>query len=310
MPSADTAYAAAHGPSRAWRWKWRRAIKSPWFAAGVSVGLHLLIFGAFWFVVLRDAGADAPRIVPEARLGEPAPISDEPRTVPLRLTQQSVVPAPAVTPLPSVPELPAMAAPALVPVPTSAAPLSASPAAPAAVSAAAPQASFFGQTGNAYKVVYVVDVSASLMIYMDEIIAQMQASIDGLLPTQRFHVVVTGSREVIELPHRRLVPALSRYRRDARTFFGEIRRVQYGRAEPIEAMRRAFAVGPELIYFLTDGDYRDVEKDLEAELQRMNPDRKVAITTIGFAPSPRARGLLERIAGQHHGHVRIVEPER
>ena len=70
-------------------------------------------------------------------------------------------------------------------------------------------------------------------------------------------------------------------------------------------MRRAFAVGPDLIYFLSDGDYTDIENDLERELQRLNPRKEVCITTIGFHP-PRPEGgrpeLLQRIAQWHNGH--------
>ena len=60
------------------------------------------------------------------------------------------------------------------------------------------------------------------------------------------------------------------------------------------------------IYFLTDGDYRNIEAELERRLEEMNPRREVRINTIGFDPSPGPRSLLERIARQHGGRCRIV----
>ncbi len=176
---------------------------------------------------------------------------------------------------------------------------------------AAPASVFFGQTGNAYKVVYVVDVSASQMIYMDDIVREMRQSLRGLVPTQRFHIVLARPRQVDELSHRRLVPAVSRYTREAAAFLETIDRIpKPGKADPLEAMKRAFAVRPELIYFLSDGDYPDIEGELERTLDQLNADRAVAITVIGFEPSPRPRALLERIARNHGGHFRSVEPQR
>ena len=92
-------------------------------------------------------------------------------------------------------------------------------------------------------------------------------------------------------------------------------------------MRRAFAVKPELIYFLTDGAYFELlpgknseYSDLELALKRLNPDSEVKITVIGYGLSMETAGkggqpsaqppqvpFLERIAREHGGHFRIVE---
>ena len=153
------------------------------------------------------------------------------------------------------------------------------------------------------------------MIHIDEIIAEMRRSIRQLIPTQSFHIVLARPGKVEEFAPRRLVPAIGRYKQQAGDYLATIAGVpQPGKADPIEAMRRAFAVEPELIYFLSDGEYADVESELEKTLDQLNADKAVAITTIGFDPSrgpdpqrgPRA--LLERIARRHGGHFRVVEP--
>lgn len=295
----------------------QRVLGSNAFAWCVSIGLHAALFLAFCFVVLRPAAAVRWVIIPEARLAA-APGPAEPvENKPLQLTGppgespgseqpqavETVIAAEALG------DMPSLALPGPEPVPAAAMAL-----ANQAAGAAGPQApvsSFFGQTGNAYKVVYVVDTSASLMIYIDDIIRQVRDSIRALVPTQRFNIVLARPRKVEELTTRRLVPAISRYKREAEDFLATVDRVpKPGKADPIEAMRRAFAAGPELIYFLSDGDYADIEADLERELLSLNARRQVCITTIGFHPPREAKGrpeILLRIAQAHNGHFRLVE---
>jgi hypothetical protein len=106
------------------------------------------------------------------------------------------------------------------------------------------------------------------------------------------------------------VPAIAQYKKQANAYLDTITGVpRPGKADPVEAMRRAFAAGPELIYFLSDGDYSDVQSHLESTLRELNAKRRVKMTVIGFDPSPIARSLLERIAREHGGHFRVVQPK-
>ncbi len=297
----------------------QRLVRSNAFAWAVSLGLHGLLFGAFYVAVLREESPTRRIIIPEARLTSAAgPAVDTPpiEQKPLQLDppeDQPALPSPAfrderILAAVRMDEIPALAIPVEQPA-ASESLLTAQVAGGAAPDA--PLSHFFGQVGNAYKVVYVVDVSASLMIYIDDILSEMRDSIRGLVPTQKFHIVLARPRKVEELGPGRLVPAIARYKKEADDFLATVDRIpKPGKADPIEAMRRAFAVGPELIYFLSDGDYIDIENELERELQRLNPRREVCITTIGFHP-PRPEGdrpeLLQRIAQWHNGHFRLVE---
>jgi len=298
----------------------QRLIQSNAFAWALSLGLHGLLFGGFYAAVLREESAVRRIIIPEARLTSAAgpsvdspPIEQEPLQLDPAADQPSLAPEMSVSDEQIVAavagdDLPSLVVPVDQPV-ASESLLTAQAAGGAAPDA--PLSNFFGQAGNAYKVVYVVDVSASLMIYIDDILREMRDSIHGLVPTQRFHIVLARPRKVEELASRRLVPAIARYKKEADDFLATVDRIpKPGKADPIEAMRRAFAVGPELIYFLSDGDYIDIETELERELQRLNPRREVCITTIGFHP-PRPESdrpeLLQRIAEWHNGHFRLVE---
>mgnify|MGYP000897893056 CR=1 FL=1 len=287
-----------------------RAVRSRAFAWCVSVAVHLSILLAFWGVILREEVQARRVIIPEARLAAPADPHAPAASPHLKLAQQSATPTLERPRLADIP-LPAVTLDQVASPPV-ASMLDATPSmTTTGAGTVGPASVFFGQTGNAYKVVYVVDVSASLWIYTDDIIREMRQSVRGLIPTQKFHIVLTRSRQIDELGSRRLVPAVNRYVQEAEAFLATIDRIpKPGKADPVEAMKRAFAVRPELIYFLSDGDYTDVESELERTLDQLNADRSVAITVIGFEPSPRSRALLERIARNHGGNFRSVETQR
>ncbi len=294
-----------------------RLVRSNVFAWALSLSLHAGIFYAFYHVVYREEAPPKRLIIPEARLVGAINAPAAMPTVPLRLAQQPEPPSDPIAALSpddlpiaagtseAVPELPSLSSP--IAQPGIGGP---SLSSPGGSPGGAPVSSFFGQAGNAYKIVYVVDVSASLMIYIDEIVREMRESVRDLLPTQRFHIVLARPEQVEEFAPRRLVPAIGKYKTDAMAFLGTITGLpKPGAADPIEAMKRAFAAGPELIYFLTDGDYELIQNDLEKTLAQLNAKSQVKITVIGFDPSPKPRALLERIARDHGGYFRVVEPK-
>ncbi len=290
-----------------------RITRSNGFAWGLSLAFHALIFGVLWASVFRNEVGPRREIIPEARLAAlPGPVIAQPMPFPRPIRESPAMPPrpPELSSDPGVltagstgPGTLALSAGLTASHGTlaEAAPLSKGPA-------AAPISRFFGQTGNAYKVAYVVDVSASLMVYTAEIASEMHASIEALVPTQQFQVVLAmPGGEVQEFVPGRMVPAIGLYKRRAADFIERIRgRPAPGAADPIRGLERALAVGPELIYFLTDGDYRNIEAELERRLEELNPQGGVRINTIGFDPSPGPRSLLERIARRHGGRCRIV----
>lgn len=269
----------------------------------------------FYAVVMRDEPSARRIIIPEAALAgvmQPVAAQQLPQAPALDISRQGSLPQAQPQPTfergagveAALQRLVSAAQPA-----ASRAPLAAT--GPLLVSSVnlGPATSFFGQTGNAYKVVYVVDVSASLMIYTAQIIEEMQTSIESLTPMQKFHIVLARPKRVEELQFKRLVPAVPRYTQAARELIHSIDRIpDVGAADPMKAMQRAFAVQPELIYFLTDGDYMSIEKPLEQTIDKLNAGRSVKITVIAFSPTPRASALLQRIAGRTGGHFRVVEP--
>ncbi len=291
-----------------------RLVGSPYFAWFISILLHGLVFVGLGVAVFSEPSAPRKMIVPETRLGESLGVPQGPTVVPLRLAEGEKIASPQVS-TPALEGFPSptitLDDPILAALPGEAAPdMRSALTTPVAANApgAGPMASLFGEAGNAYKVVYVVDASASLMNYIDVIIEQMHSSIDALLPTQWFHIVLAKPRQVAEFEPCRLVPGTRRYKQQAEAFLATVNGIpEAGKADPIEGFRRAFAAKPEMIYFLTDGDYPTIHDQLLRELDELNPRREIKITVIGFSRSPLTRPFLERLAREHGGHCRFVE---
>ncbi|NLX14620.1 MAG: hypothetical protein GXY44_13340 [Phycisphaerales bacterium] len=291
-----------------------RLVSSQYFSWVMSTLLHGLVFVGLGVAVFSEQPPPRNTIVPEARLGESLGVPQGPPVVPLRLAEgERVAPVQVSAPLLDRMPLPAITLDdsILVALPGEGIPevLSALTShSTSHMTGSGPMSSLFGVAGNAYKVVYVVDATASLMNYLETIIEEMHFSIDALLPTQWFHIVLAKPRKVLEFEPRRLVPGIRRYKQQASEFMAVIKGIpEAGKADPIEAFRRAFAVKPELIYFLTDGYYPGLEDQIVSVLNELNPQRKVKITVIGFARSPLTHPFLERIAREHGGHCRFAE---
>ncbi len=283
-------------------------------AWALSLSFHVVLFGGLYHLVMRVEALPDALPAADARLSHAAAIRELP-TAPIRLvTPQAVAqtlpplphleaPPPLATELDSLAELP----PVEVPVRHD------DRRDPSAVAAAEPSgaimASFFGEPGDARDIVYVLDISEDLRGYFLETLRELRASINNLKATQRFHVILAKpSGTISEMPARRLVPANAEHKREAMTFLDTAATwPEPGGADPVAAMRRAFAVSPELIYFMSNGDYAPTTP-LEPTLAELNRDRAARITTVGFDPPAYGRSLLARIARGHGGQSRIISP--
>ncbi len=164
---------------------------------------------------------------------------------------------------------------------------------------------FFGLGGEARaarRIVYVVDRSGSMMGVFDDLRTELKNSIDRLRKSQKYHVIFYSTDPPVEAPPARLVNAIRASKERTFAFIDETQPA--GMTQPIEAMRRAFQLKPDLIYFLSDGDIPEAEL-LKANLLEWNRDEDVRIFTIAYV-SPAGRQLLEEIAREHNGSFRFV----
>ncbi len=147
-----------------------------------------------------------------------------------------------------------------------------------------PKSTFFGNAGGgAYKIVYIIDHSGSLLDNFDFLREEVKRSVGNLLPVQQF-AVVAFSEETSGNTVLAASPMLQRATLDAKRDLAK-------RLDDLKAMgenddmlapakyafQQAFALKPQLIYFLTDGKF---DPKLFAEVAKMNVGQKVRINTL------------------------------
>ncbi|MEP0844716.1 MAG: hypothetical protein HRF43_18615 [Phycisphaerae bacterium] len=325
----------------------QRLGRSNGLTLGISAVLHGAVFLGFYRVVLREDSPPRQIIIPEARLAPAGGAAGNPSVPPPRLDPRPAPPPlsgsvgsiasagpTAVSPL-QLNELPVLAVnltggsgfvvgapPGTATGPSGSAVLGASGSLLGSGYAAGgrggsgglvgPATTFFGAAGNAYRVVYVVDVSASLRIYLSDVKKQLISSIQALTPSQQFQIITnqfdrTAKADAIrEFAPNRLVYATEKNKREAVGFVNALR-VETGVFDPLGTLRRAHQLQPELIYLLSDGDYPNVADDLLKLVKDLNARHPAKITAISFDPAPRSRGLLEAVTRQTGGFFRLVE---
>ncbi|MCH8252787.1 MAG: VWA domain-containing protein [Planctomycetes bacterium] len=162
--------------------------------------------------------------------------------------------------------------------------------------------SFFGIGGTARgarKIAYVVDRSGSMLATFEFVREELRRSISALRRSQKFHVVFFSDK-IEENPPKRMVSAIQEQKQQ---FFDFLNGIEVGGGtHPARAMQRAFATKPDLIYFLTDGEFN---RNLLPKLRKWNKDGRVRIFTIAYFSEEGAL-LLERIANEHNGEFKRV----
>lgn len=190
---------------------------------------------------------------------------------------------------------------------------------------AGPSVEFIGLKGRAGKIIYVIDRSGSMLNSFEYLRRELKQSIEQLSPQQSFHVIffdgftpdqVNAARRrgglaidedffkvgsIIETLPRRLVPAIRVFKLKALGYLDQV--FPEGQTDPVPAMRRAFELEPDLIYFLTDGEFDPVLLDY---LDKWNRDRKVRVFTLAFVFQGNSQ-LLKQIARAHGGQYRLVD---
>ena len=157
---------------------------------------------------------------------------------------------------------------------------------------------------EARKIVYVVDRSGSMTDSIDYVKEELKRSIGELPEEKEFHVLFYSSGPCVEMPMRRLVDATGRNKQFAYEFVDGI--IAQGETDPSDALRRAFAVRPEVIYLLTDGEF---DRAIVGLVRGLNAGGRVRVHTIGFLytrPGTSAEGVLKQIAAENGGNYKFV----
>ena len=150
------------------------------------------------------------------------------------------------------------------------------------------------------KRVYVIDRSASMADWIDYVKFELKRSIGELGEETEFHVIFYSSGPLVEMPTGRPVPATERNMQLAFEFIDGV--IPQGETDPAKALERAFAVGPDVIYLLTRGEFDRSIVDL---VKRLNVGHKVTVHTIGLLYRI-GEEVLKEIAEQNNGNYVFV----
>jgi hypothetical protein len=171
-----------------------------------------------------------------------------------------------------------------------------------------PRASFVGVSGNARRIVYVCDGTGTMIGLKFKLLQkQLYKAIDILKPTQGFNVIFFRGGDTDaewNQPYaRELIVAKPDNKQKAREFIGNFEVVGKG-TNPLPALRTAFAQKPQLVYFLSDGEFNNYVgyEQVLAEVRRLNADKGVKINTIAFLSEDlKAEQALEQMARENGG---------
>lgn len=171
-----------------------------------------------------------------------------------------------------------------------------------------PKAEFFGQRGRGRRIVWVVDRSGSMTDSFHVLQAELKRSISRLKVSQQFQLIFFNDGRPLEFTvdgqGPRLLPAIRAFKQKAYAFVDALN--ARGGTDPIPAMRRAMDYEPDLIFFLTDGEFSPALVD---HLRKWNAGKRVKIFTIGYVYAAGA-DLLKQIAAENGGRYIFVDGRR
>jgi hypothetical protein len=170
-----------------------------------------------------------------------------------------------------------------------------------------PKSTFYGTGGAATRIVYILDHSGSMIDNFEYLQKEATRSVQNLLPMQMFNVVMV-SQTAETVGGNQLDRATNTVKADFARKIKENFRAE-GQNDDLlppfqDAFERAFAMKPEMIYFLTDGHF---DPALAEVVERLNKDKKVKIHTLAFVNhDPSYEEQLQLLAKRNGGTYKFV----
>ncbi|MEM9417812.1 MAG: hypothetical protein AAGA25_02000 [Planctomycetota bacterium] len=148
---------------------------------------------------------------------------------------------------------------------------------------------FFGSGGNAKNIVFVVEADGSIISDYPQIVDELAKSLRGMSEKQRFSIIVFDGQDTKEVPPRGLKRATADAKGQSIKWLRDTRNVQnMGSGDAVKALRRAFALKPDLIFLLSQNLYnpglQEYERQRSDFIEAVTNGRRnqVAVNTIEF----------------------------
>lgn len=182
-----------------------------------------------------------------------------------------------------------------------------------------------GATGVG-SVVYVVDVSGSMVTSLPIVLRELERSIARLAPTQKFGVVLCRRTSESAPAAEAFAPLLVRSTPSARQMLHDwLGRIEpAGRSSPLAGLEAALSLKPDAVFLLTrsiqrsgGGVWEQGFESTMARLEQLNPaqgasrQRRVLIQTIQFLDEDPS-GIMQAIGERHGGGVgyRVIKRQQ
>ena len=164
---------------------------------------------------------------------------------------------------------------------------------------------FFGTKAAGQSVVYVVDCSSSMNVRhtrsatrFHRLKIELLNSVASMKPNQSFYIIFFNDQP-IPMPARTMQPARPALQRQYLEWMARMR--ANGKTDPLSSMKMALRLKPDVIYFLTDGNFYP---PTAIALSRIRQPRSV-IHTITFGER-NAEPLMKSIAVANRGTYRFI----
>ena len=117
------------------------------------------------------------------------------------------------------------------------------------------KSSFAGTSGNARRIVFVLDATGSMMSEFDNLRTELRHTVDALKPPQEFNVVFI-QEDAPPPPAPNLLFVTPENKKLVEDYVDKF--TPRGPTDPLPALKTAFAMHPQLVYFLVDpSDFPD-----------------------------------------------------
>lgn len=167
-----------------------------------------------------------------------------------------------------------------------------------------PKSTFVGVSGNARKIVYVLDATGSMMSSFDALRVQLRTAVQNLRPPQSFDIVFINEHNPPPL-----APALlfttPENKRKAQEYVDTM--APRGGTNPLPAITKAFELQPEMIFLLIDpSDFPDKQAVIDL-VAKQNTKSKIKLNILAFeGKDAENEKFLKDLATQSGGVYRFI----